>query len=543
MIILEKRNKNGTWPREGDGVEDSPSTTNFFDFAGLLQQVEDLEKQVQPQKVSISLNPFLVPDTTSRPVKEYVPLVLPSLPVLDQVEKGGDHQSVDSLQRRITDLERQLNESQRSKQDVTQNYQRRLSEVQQQSSELGQQLVSCQLQLQESRLAAQEAGKQKNNVEQQLRVAQEAQRESALQVSTLQQQASSLQQQLHIARQQLHDSQQAAQTAQATVERLQHQLQLSQQATQEVQQQLTRVMQDYQEAQHHADELEQSLGAAERRLSNSDETFREVLQRLLGQVPHSQPLWVVQRNEIELSEEELGTGGWASVRVAHFRGQRVAAKCLHHQIISAHNIRLFTREMNMAAQARHPNLLQFIGATMDNTPIILTELMPTSLRRILEQGIHLTRRQILSIASDVARGLNYLHLVTPDPIIHRDVSSANVLLEVHGEGNYKAKVSDYGSANFVRYTATAGPGNPLYSAPEAHDPKRHSPKMDVYSFGLLLVEMCSGELFDDHEELIRTRIHDWPEIVRVIRLCIRPEPDRRSTMTQVLTELSQLNVW
>ena len=74
--------------------------------------------------------------------------------------------------------------------------------------------------------------------------------------------------------------------------------------------------------------------------------------------------------------------GRASVRVAHFRGQCVAAKFLH-------NIRLFIREMNMAAQARHPNLLQFIGATMDDTPIILTEFMLTSLRRILEQGVHL----------------------------------------------------------------------------------------------------------------------------------------------------------
>ena len=482
-----------------------------------------------------SLNPFLAPDPTSTPAKAPEPSVESLILFRDKVEKGGDCQSAESLQRRITSLEHQLNESQRSKQDVTQNYQRRLSEVQQQSSELGQQLVTCQLQLQESRLAAQETIKQKKSVEQQLQVSQEMQRESSLQISTLRQQ-------LQLTRQQLHDSERATQTARATVERLQHQLQLSQQATRDIQQQLTRVTQDYQEAQHRADELERNLGAAERRLSNSDETFREVLQRLLGQVPHSQPLWVVQRNEIELSEEELGTGGWASVRVAHFRGQRVAAKCLHHQIISAHNIRLFTREMNMAAQARHPNLLQFIGATMDNTPIILTELMPTSLRRILEQGVLLTRRQILSIASDVARGLNYLHLVTPDPIIHRDVSSANVLLEVHGEGNYKAKVSDYGSANFVRYTASAGPGNPLYSAPEANDPKRHSPKMDVYSFGLLLVEMCSGELFDNHEELIRTRIHNWPEMVRIIRLCIRPEADRRPTMTQVLTELSQLNV-
>ena len=507
--------------------EDSPMA-DLYDLTKLVQLVEDLEKQlVHPQNFgaqngcSPSLNPFFTSDVERTTVRQMVT----NLDTRMQ-EKEAKQQSVESLQQRVNDLERQLNESQRVKHDVTQKYQRRLSDVQQQSSELGQQLVELQQQLQESQLAVQEAIAQKNTLQQQLQEFQQTIREATSQKNTLQQQ--------------LQETQQAAQDS---TERLRHQLLQSQQEAQQMQQRLTQVTQEYQEAQHHADDLEQHLSTTQRRLSTSDETFREVLQRLLGQVPHSQPLWVVQRNEIQLAEEELGTGGWASVRVAHFRGQRVAAKFLHHQIISAHNIRLFTREMNMAAQARHPNLLQFIGATMpmDDTPIILTELMPTSLRRILEQGVRLSHRQIISIASDVARGLNYLHLVALDPIIHRDVSSANVLMEEHGDV-YKAKVSDYGSANFVRYTATAGPGNPLYSAPEANDPSRHSPKMDVYSFGLLLVEMCSGELFDDHEELIRTRIHDWPEMVRIIRSCIRWEPDRRPTMSHVLTELSQFNV-
>ena len=295
------------------------------------------------------------------------------------------------------------------------------------------------------------------------------------------------------------------------------------------------------ESQQHVTELEQQLHQAERRLANSDQIFQDIFQRLLGQLPQSQPHWVVQRREIQLTDEQLGTGGWASVKVAIFRGQRVAAKCLHDQIISAHNIRLFTREMSMAAQARHPNLLQFVGATMDNNPIILTELMPTSLRRILEQGVHLNRRQIISIASDVARALNYLHLNTPDPIIHRDISSANVLLEQFGDV-YKAKVSDYGSANFSRYTTTAGPGNPLYSAPESGNPSQQSVKMDVYSFGLLLIEMCSGELFNDHEELIRSRIGDWLEIVTIIRPCIRHDPKRRPNIDAVLTQLTQIQL-
>lgn len=227
------------------------------------------------------------------------------------------------------------------------------------------------------------------------------------------------------------------------------------------------------------------------RLSNSDRIFQDVLQRLIGQIPQSQPFWVVSRQEINFTTEELGTGGWATVKVAIFRGQRVAAKCLHHQIVSAHNIRLFTREMNIAAQARHPNLLQFIGATMDAEPVILTELLPMSLRRLME-ATNLSKQQIKSLSCDVARALNYLHLSSPDPIIHRDVSSGNVLLEPTGENIWKAKLADYGSANFVRYTTTVGPGNPLYSAPEVGDPKQHSPKMDTYSFGILLIEMCSG---------------------------------------------------
>ena len=229
------------------------------------------------------------------------------------------------------------------------------------------------------------------------------------------------------------------------------------------------------------------------------------------------------------------------MKVANFRGVRVAAKCLHDQIICAHNIRLFTREMNMAAQARHPNLLQFIGATMDDEePIILTELMPTSLRRILEEGTELTRKQITPIVCDVAKALNYLHLSKPEPIVHRDVSSANVLLEPCGPGLWKAKLSDYGSVNFVRYTTTAGPGNPLYAAPEANDPNGHSPKMDVYSFGMLLVEVCSRELPANHEKLIRKI--QWPKVVTIIGQCICRDPQARPNMADIVAKLSRLTV-
>ena len=70
----------------------------------------------------------------------------------------------------------------------------------------------------------------------------------------------------------------------------------------------------------------------------------------------------------------------------------------------------------------------------------------------------------------------------PDPIIHRDISSANILVEPIGSGKWKAKVSDYGSANFLSKVTTMGPGNATYAAPESFNPKLQSPKMDVYSY-------------------------------------------------------------
>lgn len=327
------------------------------------------------------------------------------------------------------------------------------------------------------------------------------------------------------------------QVAEDRINTLEVQLQNAEQQQRDAEQQQRDTEQQLQQAYQRADQQQERAATAEMRLQHSDQVFQDIFQRLIGQLPQSQPHWVVQRNEIELLDEEIGSGGWATVKVAKFRGHRVAAKCLHRQIVSAHNMRLFTREMNMAANARHPNLLQFIGATLDNEePIILTELMSTSLRHLLEE---LTNPQIISVSRQVALALNYLHLMQPEAVIHRDVSSANVLLDLH-QDSWIAKLSDYGSANFVRHTITAGPGNPTYAAPEANSPDRQSAKMDVFSFGVLLVEMCSGELAPaEHRNRLLASIQ-WPNMVALIRHCLRHEPQRRPDMNTVITQLDQL---
>ena len=193
----------------------------------------------------------------------------------------------------------------------------------------------------------------------------------------------------------------------------------------------------------------------------------------------------------------------------------------------------------MAARVRHPNLLQFIGATLEGELIILTELMPTSVRRELENERTFTQNQINSISLDVAQALNYLHLMRPSPIIHRDISSANVLLEPVPSNTWRAKVSDYGSVNLLEKLRTAAPGNPTYAAPEAQNTALQSPKMDIFSFGVLLVEMCSAEFPEvaDREELICSIPH--PDMVALIRHCLAEDRHARPSANDIIAELSK----
>ena len=205
--------------------------------------------------------------------------------------------------------------------------------------------------------------------------------------------------------------------------------------------------------QHEIDELETSLSAAQRALNERSR--------------HQTPDWVIPRDQIQLTDKCLGKGGWGSVLEGKYCDCAVAVKQMYELILSDHNRRLFEREMSIAARCRHPCLLQFIGATNDEgSPLFVTELMESSLRALLEQR-PLSSLEVSVISLDVARALNYLHLQKPSPIIHRDISSANVLLWRQAD-QWRGKVSDYGTANVLQQTMTVGPGAMIYSAPEAH---------------------------------------------------------------------------
>ena len=288
-------------------------------------------------------------------------------------------------------------------------------------------------------------------------------------------------------------------------------------------------------------EKEGELQEKERELHQSQDAVR-IYQQQASTDDH----WVINKDEVILTEEELGRGSYATVNVGTFRGLRVAVKSLHTIIISDDNLALFSREMSIASQLRHPNLVQFIGATKVGNPLILTELMSTSLHKELQKN-QLTRQQILSIAQDVASGLNYLHLFNPQPIIHRDVSSPNVLLKPStGPAGYEAKVADYGTAKLQQgnSTGTEMPGNPAYAAPEAPIPDQHSPAMDVYSYSVLLMEITlrsPPEMTTDERERQSHNV-SWSPMKSLIQRGLNTTRQDRPTMSQVIESLREIKV-
>ena len=322
---------------------------------------------------------------------------------------------------------------------------------------------------------------------------------------------------------QLHRELQEKQQTQAT---LQQQLQDSQERE--------RVLRDDHHREHEDLHRQlQELTTALQQTRQANVTLQQQVQQL-----QEQSHWVVRREEIEMTEEVLGKGGWGEVKVAKFRGLRVAAKCLHEVILSPYNISVFTREMEIAARVRHPNLLQFIGATRVGTPIILSELMPTSLRKELETG-PLPYPAVLTISQDIACGLNYLHLFKPDPILHRDVSTANVLLQPIS-GGWRAKVSDYGSANLQPMIGrTVNPGNPVYSAPEAGVPRNHSPAMDVYNYGVVLIEMMICRIPEVAQRQLHINSIRRQAFKALIERCLKENRRERPTMSEIIRDFNE----
>ena len=263
----------------------------------------------------------------------------------------------------------------------------------------------------------------------------------------------------------------------------------------------------------------------------------------------SSTFWIVPLRHVTVLEKVIGGGAWGYVKEGRFRDQQVAVKCVHELILSKQTMQRVYREICTMSQVHHPNLVLFIAAVLDDQggPMIITELLDTTLRKayehnLLKPGLD----QCVGIFRDVASALCYLHGLE-EPIIHRDVSSAYVLLKAMARDEWKAKLSDFGSANWAKEACTMGDGAIVYTAPEAFPvhpalgvkPPPQTTKIDVYSYGILLCEVTLREFPDPatlHEMKAKVKAKH-ASLYSLVLSCTETKPEKRPTMSMVLAHL------
>ncbi|XP_031266965.1 receptor protein kinase TMK1-like isoform X4 [Pistacia vera] len=202
------------------------------------------------------------------------------------------------------------------------------------------------------------------------------------------------------------------------------------------------------------------------------------------------------------SEENiLGRGGFGTVYKGELHdGTKIAVKRMEAGIVSEKGLAEFKSEIAVLTKVRHRHLVALLGYCLDgNERLLVYEYMPQgTLSRHLfnwkEEGLkplEWTRR--LTIALDVARGVEYLHGLAHQSFIHRDLKPSNILL---GD-DMRAKVADFGLVrlapeNGKHSIETRLAGTFGYLAPEYAVTGRVTTKVDVFSFGVILMELISG---------------------------------------------------
>jgi len=198
--------------------------------------------------------------------------------------------------------------------------------------------------------------------------------------------------------------------------------------------------------------------------------------------------------------KRIGAGAFGEVFKATVHGQNVAVKTI--LTITEANVRAFRSEILLTSSLRHPNVVNFVGACFGKELmcLVLEWVSRGSLGDLLEdKALDLSwDAPLLNLAMDVARGMAYLHGrkfydevdgVSKECIIHRDLKPENCLVSEFTT----AKLGDFGTsrARGVDDVTMTAVGTPLYCAPEIPRGEAYDESVDVYSFGMTLLDMAT----------------------------------------------------
>ncbi|CAL5003075.1 unnamed protein product [Urochloa decumbens] len=272
---------------------------------------------------------------------------------------------------------------------------------------------------------------------------------------------------------------------------------------------------------------------------------------------------------------KIGQGGFGSVYYAELRGKKAAIKKMALQATKE-----FLAELKVLTHVHHQNLVRLMGYCIETSLFVVYEYIENG---NLRQHLCGTGYEPLSwaarvqIALDSARGLEYIHEHTVPVYIHRDIKSANILIDK----NYRAKVADFGLTKLAEVGNTSLPTRGIvgtfgYMPPEYAQYGDVSPKVDVYAFGVVLYELISAKeaivrstepysdsrgliyLFEqaldtpDPKEGLQRLIdpalgEDYPMdsilgMTVLARACTQEDPESRPTMRSVVVALMTLTL-
>jgi predicted Ser/Thr protein kinase len=253
-------------------------------------------------------------------------------------------------------------------------------------------------------------------------------------------------------------------------------------------------------------------------------------------------------------EELLGSGGMSSVYRARdtLLERDVALKVLHeHHHEDDEFVERFRREARAVARLSHPNIVTVIdrGDDQGRQFIVFEHVHGETLKDVVDRG-RLDVQAALEVTIAVARGLAFAHA---HGIVHRDVKPQNVLLNADGE----AKVTDFGIARSLDVEGVTQSGTVLgtsnYIGPEQATGQSADVRTDVYSLGVVLFELLTGELPFEGDSFVAVamqHVHESPpsllerrsdvpaRVAHAVDRALEKDPDDRfQSMDELIAEL------
>ena len=209
--------------------------------------------------------------------------------------------------------------------------------------------------------------------------------------------------------------------------------------------------------------------------------------------------------------EQVGAGAFGRVFRAEWLGTVVAIKFFSHE--DPKYKAKFTQEVNLLKSLNHPNIINCYGdcESPANEQCMLMEFLPLTLSSAISDR-DLSDDDIISIMKGIASGMVYLH---SKQIIHRDLKPSNILLS----SDLTPKIADFGiSRAFEGFGTMTSIGTPLYMAPEIINDKKYCESVDIYSYGLMFLQMYTRKKL--YYEL--GDCSHWNIVFQVVKSKLRP---------------------